>query len=274
MSERSRSAFTTGAFARLCGTTKETLFHYDAIGLLKPKEVRPNGYRAYAPEQFFDFDMVRMLRRAGSSLKEIKGYLEHYDPPHFLAMLREKEMALTRQIEQLEEMRRVLRHHITTTEYALTQPYLKPWVEYQVEEQLVTTPIDAQVQDDEALAQVLMEHFQYCEAHGVVDHFPLGTIVEKEHIYTTGYDADDHFFSLLPPGAHCGRERVKPAGLYAVQLHQGYLEEFLPAYQGLLDYIGEKGLAPVGDVYFTELVSYVASGDASRFVMRIAIQVG
>ncbi|KAA3384529.1 MerR family transcriptional regulator, partial [Akkermansia muciniphila] len=74
MSERSRSAFTTGAFARLCGTTKETLFHYDAIGLLKPKEVRPNGYRAYAPEQFFDFDMVRMLRRAGSSLKEIKGY--------------------------------------------------------------------------------------------------------------------------------------------------------------------------------------------------------
>ena len=59
-----------------------------------------------------------------------------------------------------------------------------------------------------------------------------------------------------------------------MQLHQGYLEEFLPAYQGLLDYIGEKGLAPVGDVYFTELVSYVASGDASRFVMRIAIQVG
>ena len=61
--------------------------------------------------------------------------------------------------------------------------------------------------------------------------------------------------------------------LYRLKRSTWYLS-LIHIYQGLLDYIEEKGLAPVGDVYFTELVSYVASGDASRFVMRIAIQVG
>ena len=28
--------FTSGQFAKLCSTTKETLFHYDSLGLLKP----------------------------------------------------------------------------------------------------------------------------------------------------------------------------------------------------------------------------------------------
>ena len=28
--------FKSGAFAKLCNTTKDTLFHYDDIGILKP----------------------------------------------------------------------------------------------------------------------------------------------------------------------------------------------------------------------------------------------
>ena len=42
----------TGEFARLCHTTKETLFHYDREGILKPRHVSGNGYRRYGLEQF------------------------------------------------------------------------------------------------------------------------------------------------------------------------------------------------------------------------------
>lgn len=37
-----------GRFAALVGTTKETLFHYDEIGLFVPKRRGTNGYRYYA----------------------------------------------------------------------------------------------------------------------------------------------------------------------------------------------------------------------------------
>lgn len=43
---------TSGEFAELCGTTKETLFHYDEIGILKPAWLGENRYRYYTPAQF------------------------------------------------------------------------------------------------------------------------------------------------------------------------------------------------------------------------------
>ena len=45
-----------GRFAALVGTTKETLFHYDEIGLVVPKRRGTNGYRYYAMDQMETFD--------------------------------------------------------------------------------------------------------------------------------------------------------------------------------------------------------------------------
>ena len=52
----------TGEFARLCHTTKETLFHYDREGILRPRYVSENGYRRYGVEQYFDFDLITLLK--------------------------------------------------------------------------------------------------------------------------------------------------------------------------------------------------------------------
>ena len=43
--------FKTAAFAALCGVKKDTLLHYDHIGLLRPQEVGENGYRYYSARQ-------------------------------------------------------------------------------------------------------------------------------------------------------------------------------------------------------------------------------
>ena len=50
--------FTSGEFAKFCNTTKDTLFHYDDINLLKPAKIAPNGYRYYSANQAFLFDMI------------------------------------------------------------------------------------------------------------------------------------------------------------------------------------------------------------------------
>ena len=54
-----------GRFAALVGTTKETLFHYDEIGLFVPKRRGTNGYRYYAMDQMETFDVIGMLRELG-----------------------------------------------------------------------------------------------------------------------------------------------------------------------------------------------------------------
>ena len=55
-----------GEFARICHTTRETLLHYDRKGLLKPAYVAENGYRRYSMKQYFDFDLICLLKEGGS----------------------------------------------------------------------------------------------------------------------------------------------------------------------------------------------------------------
>ena len=54
----------TGEFASLCRTRKDTLLFYDKEGLLKPRLVSENGYRRYHIGQFYEFDMVAMLKES------------------------------------------------------------------------------------------------------------------------------------------------------------------------------------------------------------------
>ena len=49
---------TTGEFARRMGVTKNTLFHYDNIGLFLPEIVDTNDYRYYSIYQMEVFDTI------------------------------------------------------------------------------------------------------------------------------------------------------------------------------------------------------------------------
>ena len=73
-------AFTTGEFAALCGVTKHTLFHYDALGILSPARVGENGYRYYAPQQLEVFHVIETLRELDMPLSEIRAYLDRRSP--------------------------------------------------------------------------------------------------------------------------------------------------------------------------------------------------
>ena len=53
--EPKKQWMTSGAFAALCGTTKETLRHYKDVGLLLPARQGENGYFYYEVEQIYDY---------------------------------------------------------------------------------------------------------------------------------------------------------------------------------------------------------------------------
>ena len=63
-------------FARLCGTSSQTLRYYDRIELLKPSHVDNwTGYRYYEKEQAADFVKIKNLQLADFSISEIKALL-------------------------------------------------------------------------------------------------------------------------------------------------------------------------------------------------------
>ena len=67
-------------FARLCGSTTQTLRYYDRIGLLKPSMVDGwTGYRYYEKEQAADYVKIKNLQLADFSIAEIKALLSAPD---------------------------------------------------------------------------------------------------------------------------------------------------------------------------------------------------
>jgi DNA-binding transcriptional MerR regulator len=64
-------AFTVGELSRLTGVTVRTLHHYDAIGLVRPSQRTPAGYRLYDDPDVLRLQQVLVLRELGVPLDEI-----------------------------------------------------------------------------------------------------------------------------------------------------------------------------------------------------------
>ncbi|WP_460798389.1 MerR family transcriptional regulator [Microbacterium sp. GXF0217] len=99
--------------ARLAGTTSRTLRHYDDIGLLTPTRIAHNGYRHYDESALVRLQRILLLRELGLGLPQIAEVLDAGSPSSstgaeasaletHLALLREEQNRLTRQIASVE----------------------------------------------------------------------------------------------------------------------------------------------------------------------------
>ena len=102
------SLYSTGEFAQLCGVKKQTLFHYDSIGLLKPAHIDENGFRHYSYSQYEEYLVIACLKEAGMSLRSIKAYLDTKDKAQRARVLQDCITQLDEKIEYLKHVRQVL----------------------------------------------------------------------------------------------------------------------------------------------------------------------
>lgn len=87
---------TAGELARLAGTTKRTILWYDELGIIKPIEISPAGYRNYTESQVLDYQMILLLTTLGVSLKEIKTKND------LKSLFEEKKVSIKNQIDDLQ----------------------------------------------------------------------------------------------------------------------------------------------------------------------------
>lgn len=66
MAQQQGRDITTGEFAKMLGVNKQTLLHYDDIGLLSPEYKSANGYRKYSYNQFELFYIIRLFNLMAS----------------------------------------------------------------------------------------------------------------------------------------------------------------------------------------------------------------
>ena len=214
--------FTSGQFAKLCSTTKETLFHYDSLGLLKPARVRENGYRYYTASQFFDFDLIAVLRSAGCSLSEIREYMAHREPHAFVQLLRETEQKLLFEQRKLEKN---APHPAKRQKCRRGRPgreNRRPLAGRAAPELLHRHPCEREMNTVGDVVRNMQDHITYCDQNQLGEELAVGSIVTKESLLQGSF-WESYYSTRISQPVCSPWLYQRPAGLYACMLHKGLM---------------------------------------------------
>ena len=117
MNQSSEYFLTTGEFAKMCNTTRDTLRHYQEIGLITPQKNEENGYYYYSLSQVTSFYFINLFRQLDTPLSSIKSCLETADESAYYHFCRG-------QLNSLVQMRTEINRKIV----ALGEQFNKPVV--------------------------------------------------------------------------------------------------------------------------------------------------
>lgn len=264
--------FRTGEFAALCGVKKDTLLHYDDIGILSPEKVEANGYRLYSLKQLYTFDLITALKRLGMPLQSIKTYLDERSPSSFLSLLMEQQHNLAEERKRLDGMALLLQETIHATK--LAQEMIPGSIcleacpaEYYV---AIKAPDFAHYDEHQFLLRS-RSLLRWARENGSIS-LPLGDIVTKAHL-TEGSFVEDYYYCRVSPDTASDSVRVKPAGTYAVLYHKGSYETLEQAYETLTHWIIAQGYSIIGDLFEEDLLHYMSISNPQNYVMKISVQI-
>ena len=266
---------TSGAFAELCGTTRETLRHYKDIGLLNPAHQGENGYFYYTVEQFYDFYAISVFRQTGTPLEHIRRCLQGQRTDETLTYLQEQQSRLEAEQQKLAQMQFVLSHAIRNLTLE-TSAGLQPETAWFDTEHLLALPaalLEQQMKpgfnEEEMLMAVLKQCRQLCECGGMQTDYQLGAIHQPgnevsqatiSHLYTRIREKSDSPYYL-----------EKPAGTYLYLCCRGRWD-LSEAYAAMNTWLRESGRAVQGNFYACDLAGFILNHVEKNAATMISVR--
>ncbi|MGL5054382.1 MAG: MerR family transcriptional regulator [Fusobacteriaceae bacterium] len=116
--------------ANLFGVTRQTLIHYDKIGLFKPLIIdKETSYRYYTEEQFLDLAFIIGLKSADFSLNEILEYFESKNSIESFKYLQKKLDAVDEKIVNLKKAKKLIKNKKDEISLMMFDGIEKPMIE-------------------------------------------------------------------------------------------------------------------------------------------------
>ena len=266
--EATEKYLSTGEFARICGVEKHVLFHYEEIGLFQPVLVLENGYRYYSYHQYDTFVVIRLLRSLGMSLRDIGVYLDQRTPERFLALLREKDRELAREIRRLEDTRRTL-DRISARVSEVIGGEKGVHLERLPAARLLLSE-DLEDSTDRSFASYMQQYIAFSkEMHPSMQEF-VGSMLTVGNIRREEYWNYSYLYMFTDRKS--ARTHLRPEGLYLCASHTGAYEGFPDTYRALLRFADEQEI-PLGKYAYEEyVVADIAEKDSSRYITRLLLE--
>lgn len=269
----------TGDFARLCGTNKRTLIHYDEIRLFKPAYTDDRGYRYYSESQFDVFFTINCLSKLGMPLKEIGAFLNHRNPQALKKLLLEQREEVLKEEERIRKTRQVietklalvsLQEKLESNQAGSSTEHI--FQEYTPEEYMILSdPLNTN--DHEAIIHTLCSHIGYCNKNNLNAGHPYGAMLDVSELRQGHLDTYAYFFTKVIDRPEDFPFHIKPAGTYAVAYLKGDYYDSEETYRKLFQWIDENGFRTGQYSYKEAIIDELAADSSEEYLTKISVQI-
>ncbi|MEJ8777203.1 MerR family transcriptional regulator [Pseudogracilibacillus sp. ICA-222130] len=263
--------FSTGEFAYLCGVKKQTLFHYDDIGLLNPAYKNENGYRYYSVQQAEIFSVIEMLKEIGMSLAEIKDFLHFQTPEETIALLTEKEAMMEKKIENMKRTQQMIQNKKKHIAEALQFNFDCFSIEKMGIEYFVLSESTLNCSDKE-FSSSIMSFIKYTKEEELDTGYPIGGLIRQEQVENEDYLNYSHAYMRVDR-SDLPNLFIKKAGKYVVGYHKGSYVTIHETYKKMKTYLHTEGYRICGDSFEEYVIDGASAGGENNYVTKIMILV-
>jgi DNA-binding transcriptional MerR regulator len=251
---------TIGDFSRMTFLTVKALRHYHDVGLLEPARTDPHsGYRYYRAEQVAQARLIRRLRDLDLPVEDVRTVLTAPDDAARNAVMVEHLDRMSQQLEQVQDTVESLRRLLSDDHDELA-------VTYRDEPATMVLAIRGHVDGDSAVSwwlEAFTELHRLLRTAGIDRTGPDGAEFPTE-FFTEGAAELVAFVPVDRVPSLSGRVEAvaRPAGRYAVALHDGPMVDLDGAYAAVGRSVVDRALGSDGPV----VERYLPLGDEDDLI--------
>ncbi len=180
---------TTGEFAKLCSTTKDTLRHYHEIGILIPQKNEENGYFYYSVSQVTAFYFISMFRQLDTPLKDIKTCLTASADMDYYNFCRGQLNSLVRMRSEIDKKIVALSNATMLMHHMKRIPEGQPHIfRFRERTTYIRTPIISKnALHASDIIEDIQRHIEYCNKKPEIITFPISATIAYEDFCNEKY---------------------------------------------------------------------------------------
>ncbi len=265
--------FKTGEFAEIVGVSKQTLIHYDKIGLFSPEVTDSNKYRYYSHNQLETFPVISMLKELGVPLEQIKETIKNGSPTVLIDLLSKKKTDIDKKIRRLDWCKKFIDKKINLTEEGnCIRPdtfYIKRFPEeYMIR---IETPAGLSPNGKHVSASIV-KLFNYCKQLGVNSSFEVGGIIPLTQLEKDSYSFS-HLYTIIEKTESISDLAYDNSGDYLVYYSNEGYGKVLENCHKLLEYAEYKGLSLASCIYEDNILDNLSGRNSDTYMIRLAIEI-
>jgi DNA-binding transcriptional MerR regulator len=249
-------SLTVSKFAKLCGTTRDTLRHYYEQDIIRPKIDPENGYHYYSASQISSFFFISTMRQAGCSIAEIREIIHGSPREAIEKMANSKILEMQRELYRINKKISALHlgmwllgefgRHKKGTPFLMDMPQLS------VSKTAIKNKDHAHHTGD--IAEDISVHLSKSLYKDALSTFPTGVSISYKDLLKKHY-VYNNIISLSFLAAD-NIESFPAEGHLAVCCHQDNREkDFDKIYSKIVAYIKRNRLKACSDLYVISLIN-------------------